>query len=152
MTLLEAKRIARKLFPRTISLAFVRVGTECVIRYRGGDELGRGGSWLDAMRGAALRFTECESLDQLQAKADAQEDAKRPPRALGMQCVPFASLEPQVREAILADIAGRTVTKIDARTRTVTCEGTPTADGAQIALDPSTLAAAADDTPTEGEQ
>lgn len=73
MKLVEARAAARKLWP-TLDLRLLREGTYCVLR-RDGELFGRGGSWLECLRDAALRFTKCEDVDALRTKAKEQTKA-----------------------------------------------------------------------------
>lgn len=77
MKLWEAKAAAKKLWP-TFELRFTREKSTCILK-RDGEEFGRGGSWLAALRDAALRFTQCNNVGELAAKAKAQEEAKKAP-------------------------------------------------------------------------
>lgn len=70
MKLWQAKAHAARLWP-TVPLRFARRGSACVlVRMKGEEEelFGRGGSWLEAMRDAALRSAKVETVQELEGK------------------------------------------------------------------------------------
>jgi hypothetical protein len=94
VTFLEAKIAARRLFPvpllleRERNVCVVRVAIEHEVRRPGGAtvyearaELGRGASWLEAMRSAALTWTASLTVEHLQAKAEAEEQLRNSGRS-----------------------------------------------------------------------
>jgi hypothetical protein len=72
VTLLQAKATAVRLFRRT-DLRFTKEMGLCFIRTGTGAEFGRGGSWLEAMRDAALHVAKVDNVEGLVAKQVAIE-------------------------------------------------------------------------------
>lgn len=78
MTLFEARAFSKANFPKAIQpLSFRRVlsgrGTLCLVLLPNGTPLGKGRSWLLALRDAALRFARVSTVEELREKAEKDE-------------------------------------------------------------------------------